>query len=876
MRKALKTAPRIAALWLAVPLALHADQLSIDYVRDVKPILNRRCVACHGALQQKSRLRLDTAARAVQGGVGGPAIVPGKSDESPLIDAVTGADGLRMPPEAEGEPLQPHEIRLLKAWIDAGASAPNEPDPPDPRAHWAFQPPTSPTLPAVKNQDWVVNPIDAFLAASHEAHALRPSPPAEKSVLVRRVFLDLIGLAPSPSELKSFLVDPSPGAYEKLVDRLLASPQHGERWGRHWMDVWRYSDWDGFGAEVRESQPHIWHWRDWIIESLNADKGYDRMVVEMLAADEAAPGDLSSLRATGYLARSWYKFSRNVWLDSIVEHTSKAFLGLTLNCARCHDHKYDPLAQRDYYRFRAVFEPHEIRTERLPGQADLAKDGIPRVYDARLDATTYLFLRGDEKQPEKNRPLSPGVPPVLGGKGYSVQPVVLPEEATDPGRRPFVRVEMLVLAKKEVEAKRVELAKVAKGLPGLALAETGLAAARANLTAAEARIAADDAKHTRPAASSADLLARLAALAERQAWFLKAEERHGLAEYSLANARKARPENDTTKQALAVAEKEQAESRKALDEARASLAKADGAYTPLGESYPPTSSGRRLALARWIVARENPLAARVAVNHVWMRHFGTPLVPTVTDFGLNGKSSTHPQLLDWLAVEFMNRGWSLKTLHRLIVTSNAYRMQSFNGAESASNLAADPANRFFWRMNPHRLEAEAVRDNVLAAAGSLDLVMGGPDLDPLTGELSGRRSLYFRHAKEKGMTFLKQFDAPNVTACYRRSESVMPQQALALANSKLTLDQARNLSRDLTREVGDSVDANDEFVRTAFLRVLGREPTQEEQTACEHYLLAQTLRRAGQSPSASGPVRRQARADLVHVLFNHNDFLTVR
>ena len=259
----------------------------MDYVRDVKPLLSRRCVACHGALKKNAGLRLDTAAHMRTGGDGGPAVVAGKSSESLLIEAVTGGEDWRMPPAGEGEPLSAEEIARLKAWIDAGAQAPDETEPDDPRTHWAFQPPVRPEVPEVKDAAWVRNPIDAFLAAEHEARGLRPRPDADKATLLRRVYLDLIGLPPTPEELHAFLADPSPDAYEKVVDRLLASPQYGERWGRHWMDVWRYSDWAGYRKEVRDSQPHIWRWRDWIVESLNADKGYDRMVVEMLAGDEA-------------------------------------------------------------------------------------------------------------------------------------------------------------------------------------------------------------------------------------------------------------------------------------------------------------------------------------------------------------------------------------------------------------------------------------------------------------------------------------------------------------------------------------------------------------------------------------------------------------
>ena len=306
-------------------------------------------------MHQKAGLRLDTAHRLQSGGESGQALVPGHSDESLVIDAITGSEGWRMPPE--GEPLSESEIAKFRAWIDQGAEAPPERALPDPREHWAYRPPVRPSVPQTKDSAWVRNPIDAFLAVEHEARGLRAqSAPLRRNLASPRL--------PRPDRPASHARggarvrdDPSPDAYERVVDRLLASPQYGERWGRHWMDVWRYSDWDGYGAEVRDSQPHIWRWRDWIVESLNNDKGYDQMVVEMLAADELAPDDPEALRATGYLVRNWYKFNRNIWLENTVEHTAKAFLGLTLDCAKCHDHKYDPIAQEDYYRFRAFFEP---------------------------------------------------------------------------------------------------------------------------------------------------------------------------------------------------------------------------------------------------------------------------------------------------------------------------------------------------------------------------------------------------------------------------------------------------------------------------------------------------------------------------------------
>jgi mono/diheme cytochrome c family protein len=327
----------LAGLAESARAAEPAPPEKIDYLQQVKPLLAARCFSCHGALKQESELRLDTADAIRSGGSSGPAIVPGNSGASGLVLALRGeGDRTRMP--AEGAPLTEEEIARIATWIDQGAEAPPEQPPPDPRKHWAYRPPLRPEVPAASGATNVRTPIDAFLAARHESLGLSPRPEAPPQVLLRRLFLDLTGLPPTRDELHAWLADPSDAAYERLVDDLLARPQYGERWGRHWMDVWRYSDWDGYGAEIRESQPHIWRWRDWIVESLNANKPYDRMILEMLAGDEIAPTDEQTLRATGYLGRNWYKFNRNVWLENTVEHAGKAFLGLTLNCARCHDH----------------------------------------------------------------------------------------------------------------------------------------------------------------------------------------------------------------------------------------------------------------------------------------------------------------------------------------------------------------------------------------------------------------------------------------------------------------------------------------------------------------------------------------------------------
>lgn len=1103
----------------AVSASAFADEDAIDYVQDIKPILARRCYSCHGALQQKNGLRVDTAKLAIKGGSAGEAIVPGKVDDSLLIDAVTGAEGVKkMPPE--GDPLTEEQIAKLKKWIAQGAKHPAEEKvPEDPAKHWSYQVPVRPAVPAAKNSAWVRNPIDAFVAAEHEKRGLKPAPEAAKYLLLRRVYIDLIGLPPTRAELQAFLADQSPDAYEKVVDKLLASPHYGERWGRHWMDVWRYSDWDGYGAEVRESQPHIWRWRDWIIESVNADKPYDRMIVEMLAGDEVAPDDPNTIRATGFLVRNWYKFSRNVWLDFSIEHTAKGFLGVTMNCARCHDHMYDPIAQDDYYQFRAFFEPHTIRTDRVPGQMDTTKDGLARIFDQDAAAPTYLFARGNDKDPVKDKPLAPGLPTVfVKGGTLKVDPVALSPNSYYPGSRPHEQEEVITQAKAEltkaesglkgaqaklmavkqqhadllaakptetekkpapvvvfsddfsaakpeiwtmgegqweykdgrllqkdprdaltqvlsvkthpadfvgkfkfkttggdvyksvglsfdasedkdlwgvylsgvnklaifrrvngqdqyfndgikdltVELNReYELQVAVRGslmnisvdgklqmvykLPGerrkegrfacwtydataeflrasveelpanvplyekmgdapvavtaadlekqirqaegaAALAEKVLATAQQAFVWTENRVAADKANYAVPPGANAKELSLAAGTSERVHAFRLAEQKLLEAEQKLAAAREAlKPDDEKLKKAVTDAEAALTAATKARDDAQAGSTQPTDAYTRFGPMYPTSSTGRRLALARWIADRNNPLTARVAVNHIWLRHFGSALVPTVFDFGLNGKKPTHPELLDWLAAELMDGGWKMRSVHRLIVTSAAYRQASTNAAGD-SNKAADPDNLFLWRANVRRMEAEAVRDSTLHIAGSLDKTMHGPEIDQNAGMTNSRRSIYFRNSKEKKMTFMEVFDRPNVVECYRRSESIVPQQALAMANSPLALAQSRVLAGKLSKAVGEEArpETVSAFITTAFEEILSRGPTSDERAECEKFIADQTQRfgdaksltafTAGTpvpvAPSANPHLR--ARENLVHVLFNHNDFLTVR
>ncbi len=1069
-----------------------ATGFGVDYLRDVKPLLQEKCYACHGALKAQGGLRLDTAASLMQGGDSGKAVAAGDPDNSFLIEVLTGDAGFQMPPENEGSPLTADQVALIRAWISEGAPVPDHEEPQaDPKLWWSYQPIERPALPSVTDQERCRNEVDFFVAARREQQGLRHTQAATKSAWLRRVYLDLIGLPPTRDELHRFQQDDSLTAWETVVDDLLDRPQYGERWGRHWMDIWRYSDWYGSrGAnEIRYSQRHIWRWRDWIVRSLNEDKGYDRMVREMLAADEISNGDVDMLPATGYLGRSWYKFDRNVWLFETVERTGEAFLGLTLRCCRCHDHKFDPVTQEEYYRFRAFFEPHNVRTdpisartgtEKDPTQGQVLTDGISLVYDREAEAPTYLFERGDDRSPDETNPLTPGTPTALGAMP-PIQSVRLPAIIHYPMLRPAVRDSLIEKAKEAVAKAEQRLRE--RSSEGQLAAERLAAATRTASDVAEVvnegkvlleddfaaadpqkwqilsgswdyrdgcltqtsvtsfatlvsqdevtgdfdvhlRYRVQDPGTYRSVGFSFDYLdqgnsqdiytstgdARQSVQAfhridgkqvypregivftpltvgeevvldvsvvgssltidlnqERKLDYVIPEPRRdgrfalwihqGTAEFldlrirqrveSLATLERRSHE---AQQAVTIAQAELelaqhnldsvskrvaaevaryidqdpgaaarlaheaavaeatwkvsqaaldviksadspdklAEAEKTLADARSALENPTDEFTPLGTVFPETSSGRRSALADWIVSEHNPRAARVAANHIWGRHFGRPLVATPENFGLNGRKPTHPDLLDWLATELLQNGWQMKPLHRKLVLSATYRMASAPDRQSVETNetdpdtpqpfdiahAQDPDNTFLWRMNTRRMEAEVVRDSLL------DMTIGGAEIPETQGETNFRRSLYFRNAPNEKMDMLEVFDAANPNACYRRKQSVVPNQSLAMMNSGLAQDSARLL----VEKIG-TVHSNAEFITAAFETVLGRPASRAESERCLKYLEDQIAHDQKQpvfpegssvrrKPSAD-PVTR-ARENLVHVLFLHNDFVTIR
>ncbi|HYF37645.1 MAG TPA: DUF1549 and DUF1553 domain-containing protein [Prosthecobacter sp.] len=689
------------------------------------------------------------------------------------------------------------------AWLSLSAGEPPT------REHWAFRPPVK-----VQPAAAAPSPIDAFLASARARQGLVPQPPAPPRLWLRRVHLDLTGLPPSQAEMAAFEIDPSLPARQRIVDRLLESPHYGERWGRHFMDIWRYSDWYGLGAQLRNSQKHLWHWRDWIVESLNADKGYDQMIREMLAGDELAPEDPRTLRATGFLARNYYLFNRTTWLDDVVEHTGKALLGLTMNCVKCHEHKYDPFSHEDYYAFRAIFEPYHVRLDAVPGQPDFEKNGLPRAYDLHLDRPTYLHVRGDEKSPDTAKAIPPAIPAALAFKPLKVHPISLPAAASRPELHDFIWQNHIDAARREI----------AKGDPTAELKLRAILAARTGQDA---------------------VLENLRYLVAK-------------AEAAFAQAKPA----------------QQKAAQEALDKARAALKSGKGDPYPVIASqkalegpdekpsaqrpaFPATSTGRRTALANWITDRQNPLTARVLVNHVWLRHFGRPLVANVFDFGRQSKAPELQPLLDWLAVDFMENGWNLKRLHRLLVLSDAHAMTSSKAGAPPANAERDAENRYYWHMNPVRMDAPTIRDSLLQLSGRLDPALGGPTVPPKNADTVPRRSLYFTHSRDDTHLFLETFDNANVLECYRRAESIVPQQALALMNAGSAMSAAALIAA----RIPAADDAA--FIRAAFRLLLATDPTAEEHRVC-----LESLHELGPGP--------QARTALVHTLLNHHDFITIR
>ena len=913
--------PVVLVLLLSFSTApVWGEESVVEYVRDVKPIFKAHCYSCHGGLKQQAGLRLDTGNLIRKGSDQGPVLQIGNPQASVLVQRLVNEDhALRMPQDAAA--LSESDIGIIEKWIFQGAESPQEEKAEqDPRSHWAFQAPIRPDTPHVTDGEWAVNPIDAFIAFRQEQQGIIPNPSAKKQVLLKRIYMDLLGFPPTREELRAFLDDESESAYVKVVDRLLESPQYGERWGRHWMDVWRYSDWYGRRSvpDSLNSYGQIWRWRDWIVRSLNEDKGYDRMVVEMLAADEISPTDESSLAATGFIIRNFYRWNYNGWMKDMVEHTGKAFLGLTINCCHCHDHKYDPLSNEEYFKFRAFFEPVDIRHDRIAGEPDPGPypeykigtsypplaSGMVRISDKKLDAETYIYRKGESRDVIPGLPpVNPGVPSILGEATETIEAVQLPAEAWYPGLKEFVRQEeiskvrtKLLEAAETLSEDRTELsgsqeeADFAVFEGKVRVSVYRLSAVQSEMDALRAKIDADKVRY-QGAPGDEQTVAMRASQFERQAKLDEARYQLAQRQHALKTAQLGDLSDEKVAQSIKDIKAEVKTAQETLEEAEKELSVKSSEYTPLGPQHPKQSTGRRTFLAQQIVRRDNPLTARVAVNHMWAWHFGSAIVETRENLGRNGSAPSHPRLLDWLAVEFMENGWKMKSLHRMIVTSQVYRMSSTHAVPGSVNSTRDPENRYFWRFNSHRVESEVVRDSILRVSGQLDMRIGGKEISESQGLTVPRRSLYFEHHGEGRMQWLELFDAPNPVDCYQRSTSIRPQQALAMANSELAVKQGRLLARRLHEQIDDVTAAgNRAYIKAAFEQILTRSPASDEYQVSLDFLAQQVTffhqiestseetdpqSKEGADFPAEDPVVR-ARENLVQALFSHSDFLTVR
>jgi mono/diheme cytochrome c family protein len=832
---------------LPVPLCLllfarPSAAAPVDYLGEVKPILAKNCYACHGAAKQRGGLRLDTAAAALQGGNSGPAVVPGQGGSSRLLKAVTGRDDVKvMPPK--GPRLSPAQVAVLRAWIDAGAKAPpgeTAAGAAPPNRHWAFRPRARPAAPAVKNAAWVRNPIDRFILARLEKEGLAPSPEADRVTLLRRLSLDLLGLPPEPAEVEAFVADARPDAYEHLVDRLLASPHYGERWGRHWLDLARYADSNGYSIDAPRS---MWPYRDWVIGALNRDLPFDRFTVEQLAGD-LLPGATPEQRvATGFHRNTPINEEGGIdveqfRVESVIDRvntTGAVWLGLTVGCCQCHDHKFDPISQREYYQLFAFLNgadeptldlgtPEELaRRRRIQGRIAQAQKRL-KVLDATNPPGEDRWEKGLTTELRKLLPAD-------------IQAILeVPENGRTVGQK-----EKLSEAYRKSDMARHVAAGLGNPLAVAKAAQLHLGSTRYALDRELTAL-----KKSQPPALTAMVLQ------ERKA----ARETHVLlgGDFTRKGAR-VRPG-------------------------------VPAVLPPLEAPSPPTprpfgergEEWTRLDLARWLVDPRNPLTTRVTVNRLWQHYFGLGLVETENDFGTQGTPPSHPELLDWLATELVSRGWSLKAMHRLIVTSAVYRQTSTARPELA---AVDARNRLLARQARLRLEAECVRDAALAASGLLYRKVGGPSAFPpqpegiyrftqidkhwqaSTGPDRYRRGMYTYFWRSAPHPSLTVFDAPDAgSTCTRRNRSDTPLQALTLLNDKAHYEFAQALARRVLREGGE---VDGERIGYAFRLCLARRPNQREAGR-----LAELLQRQ----AAEGAAPAEAWTTVARVLLNLDEFIT--
>ncbi|WP_254511750.1 PSD1 and planctomycete cytochrome C domain-containing protein [Anatilimnocola floriformis] len=793
----------------------------------VRPVLATNCFKCHGEEKQKGDLRLDLHEALLTGGESGPAIVPGNPKESLLLDAVN-YSSLEMPPDGK---LSESEIEILTTWVKIGAPWPKEHGGAGPglrkvrdkitaadREYWAFQPVRRAALPEVESDSWSRGPIDRFLLARQQQDQLQPAPEAERGTLIRRVSFDLTGLPPTASEIAEFQNDTSPDAYERLVDRLLARPQHGEQWARHWLDLVRYAESDGYKQD--DYRPQAWRYRDYVIRSINQDKPYPQFIREQLAGDELEQQTPDALVATGYLRLGIYEYNQrdvkgqwSVILNDITDVTSDVFLGMGLSCARCHDHKFDPILQKDYFALQAFFTPIMQRDD-----VTICSPNERTEYQQKLAAWE---MRGNdilkelaelERQPLKNAATSQ-----LGRFPDDIVPILFKEAAE---RTPYEQqLYALAFRQAKEEQDKIDFTKKLTGE-----------------------------KKDR----WIELKEQLKELGDRPQPLPTAMTVSDVGPQAPPTMVPGKPRLGEVLPAIPTV----------LCTVQNSTAQNNSEVTAAAPMPPASlaansnSTGRRTALAQWMGNDDNPLTPRVLANRLWQHHFGKGLCESPSDFGRLGQPPSHPALLDWLAKDFVEQGWNWKYLHRQIVTSAAYRQVS-HGPETAASAKADPFNRLLARMPVRRLSAEQIRDSSLAVAGELNLSSGGPAVDAA----KARRSVYVKVRRNVRDPLLDVFDvADGLSTMPTRNVTTTPIQALLMINGPWMISRGKAATTVIR---GQGIKELDQQVISLYVQILGREPDDGELSAAVKFL------------SKKNEGKETSLADLAHVLLNSNEFVYV-
>ena len=837
-------------------------------------VLKQNCASCHGASQQMSGYDLRTREAALKGGLRGAAIVPGKSDESPLVRRLTGAVQPAMP---LGAKLKDSDIAVIRQWIDEGAqwtqSADDSGAPAirtgrrsitqEDRNWWAFRKPVRRDPPAVADARWKSNPIDAFVLAKLKEEGLEPAPRTNKWTLIRRAYLDLTGLPPTPEEVDAFVRDDAPDAFARLVDKLLASPHYGEHWGRHWLDVARYADTGGYEQDF--TYPNAWRYRDYVIRAFNQDKPYDRFIKEQIAGDELDRPDDDALIATGFNrvgATVGFREKDNpqyryIYLDDMIGTTTRAFLGLTVACARCHDHKFDPILQTDYYRLMAVFFPYVNYEHPLaPAEQAAAYETRKREIESRiqpLQARIRVVEEPYRKMAFEKR---------LATFPKDIQDAVhTPEEKRTEGQK-LLATQMLSIKPANYRS--------------LMSAED-----RAAVDALSQEINALRAQLPKPlpvAMGIRDGDYRLAPMGpgdeEAPGKGVKIGDTDINASYVPVAGQPYHPPKS-----FLLEHGDYTSRGPEMQPGFVQVIENSGTPTALPPADGRITTGRRRALAEWIASKGNPLTARVMVNRIWQYHFGRGLVSTASNFGRLGAQPSHPELLDWLATEFVNSGWSIKHMQRLIMSSEAYRMASEYKSEKA--LETDPDDVYLWHYPLRRMEGEAIHDMILAVSGNLNLQAGGPPFflpvpDQVLKSVSKgdwivnqegpavwRRGVYSYYKRGMKYPMFEVFDAPdeNVT-CEGRVVSTAPTQALTLLNNDFIVQQSKAFAERVLKLAGPE---QVQQVRVAFRIGLSRDPSPKEIQENVAFLNRQM---------ASEPAL-EALTDLCDIILNLNEFVYI-